>query len=175
MSVRTLMVVAFLVAAGCGHDTADDELYPVRAPATPRVVSAQEALSGAEIPKLDPATMNDAEISRVLGEGPFCAFRYVSDGTPVLAWKRPSDAVTNAVVKLNGRLLVLEGQQQNNGTFQFAADEVRLTFMPGEPARSEQSESERPRPAKLVFEIDQKLRVGYGGYAVCSPGWLSPP
>jgi hypothetical protein len=131
-------------------------------------VSAQEALDTSEIETLDPHTMNDAEISKVLGEGSFCAFRYVSDGKPVLAWKRqPADAAAaNAVVKLNGLLVELQSKTDGSAT-QFLADELRLTLTSADSNKRERPSTQRPQEAKLLFEIGQRLRVGYGGYFVC--------
>lgn len=85
MRARASLLLALAAFAGCGSEAPDDKLNPVRGQDIPRFVSPQEALETSEIPTIDPHTMTDAEISNVLGQGPFCAFRYVSDGDSVLA------------------------------------------------------------------------------------------
>lgn len=167
--MRTSMVLSVaLILSGCGSDAPDDELKPVRAQDIPRVVSGQEALDTSAISTLDPHTMNDAEINKVLGQGPFCAFRYVSDGKPVLAWKpQPEESSSAAVVKLNGVLVGLHNTVID-GSNHFVADSIRLTLMAADANQTEAWRAEHPRESKLLFEIEQQLRVGYGGYSVCS-------
>lgn len=167
MRMQALTVVVLAASAGCGSEAPDDKLNPTRAQESPRLVSAQEALDTVETSTLDPHTMNDAEIRKVLGKGRFCAFRYVSDGKPVLAWKRQageSNAV--AVVKLNGVLVRLHNNAAKSAN-EFVADAVRLIVTSSGANQTERRSAERPQEAKLVFEIDQQLRVGYGGYSVC--------
>lgn len=162
-----LTLIALCACSGCGSELPDDRMNPLRAQDAPRLVPAQEALDTSEIATIDPHTMNDAEISKALGEGPFCAFRYVSDGNPVLAWKRQSNGSNAAaVVKING---VLVGLQPGSikGANAFVADAIRLTLLPSDTNRSKAGDVERPTETKLLFEIDRQLRVGYDGYAVC--------
>lgn len=161
-----LTLIALSACAGCGSESPDDQMNPLRGQDIPRLVSAQEALGTSEIATIDPHTMNDAEISKVLGEGPFCAFRYVSDGNPVLAWKRQSNGSSVAVVKINGVLVGLRPESTKNANA-FVADAIRLTLLPEDTQQNEASDVGRPRKAKLLFEIDQQLRIGYGGYSVC--------
>ena len=167
MQARIILFIALTAAAGCGSEEPDDIINPVRADDAPRVVSAREALDTSEIATIDPHTMNDAEISKVLGEGPFCAFRYVSDGNPVLAWKRQSnESSAAAVVKINGVLVGLQPESTKNVNA-FVAEAIRMTLLPDDTQQGEAGNVERPREAKLLLEIDQQLRVGYGGYSVC--------
>lgn len=167
MRVHISASLLLLICAGCGSEAPDDKINPLRAPEIPRMVSVQEALNTSEISTLDPATMNDAEITKVLGEGPFCAFRYVSDGKPVLAWKAVQGGATNGVVKLNGRLVSL--QHVPGDSMQFVADPIRLSLAANPHSEPERANDPRPESAKLVFEVDQELRVGYGGYSACVP------
>lgn len=165
--MRTQRALAVAVAvAGCGSDAADDELTPMRSADIPHVVSAQQAISTAYVPGIDPQTMNDAEVTKVLGEGAFCAFRYVSDGKPILAWKQPTKGEGTAVVKLNGLLVELE-RQKGQGAARFTADEIVMSVTSTEAPAAKSANSSRPTQATLTFEIRQKLRVGYGGYTVC--------
>jgi len=169
MRIRMLACIAFAALAGCGAEAPDDAVNPLLGKTSPKVVTLQEALSTSDIPTLDPHTMNDAEIGKVLGEGRFCAFRYTSEGKPVLAWKPPTVDGTPAaaVVKLNGVLVELQRNADAGGT-RFGADALKMTVTPEDAAEPDPSGS-GPREAKLLFEIEQQLRVGYGGYLVC-PG-----
>lgn len=167
MRVHAFAIFVLAAAAGCGGGLPADELTPIRAPQVPRVVAAQEALDTAEVATLDPHTMNNAEIGKVLGEGPFCAFRYVSYGKPVLAWKRqPGESGAAAVVKLNGLLVRLLSETSQDPD-EFAADAVRLRLKPSATSAAEHGNAARPQETQLVFEIDRELRVGYGGYSDC--------
>jgi hypothetical protein len=167
MRARITLFIVFTAAAGCGSEAPDDKVNPILAHDVPRLVPAQEALETSAIASIDPHTMNDAEISKVLGAGPFCAFRYVSDGKPVLAWKRqPSGSHAMAVVKINGALVGLQNEP-DAGSNVFRADAMRLTLSGKERDQSEAGSLTHPREAKLLFEIDEQLRVGYSGYSVC--------
>lgn len=167
MRTPVLISVVLVSSFGCGSEAPDDELNPVRAQHSPRVVSAKEALDTSAISTVDLHTMNDAEISKVLGRGPFCAFRYVSDGKPVLAWKRQSEESSPiAVIKLNGVLVGLHNEA-TKGSHEFVADGVRLRLTSNEAKQTGPGGVERPQEAQLIFEIDQQHRVGYSGYSVC--------
>ena len=155
--------VLLAVLAGCGSEAPGDKANPIDPSQISRIVPAQQALSTSDIGTLDPHTMNDAEISKALGEGAFCDFRYVSDGDPVLAWKsQPSEAHGSAVVKLNGVLVALQGDPARTNTFK--ADEIRLELTSKDARRDN---SEQPQNAKLLFEVGERLKVGYDGYVVC--------
>lgn len=168
MRARSHMWLACLLLAGCGSEAPDDAVNAALGTSIPRVVTLREALSTPEIRTLDPHSMNDAEIAKVLGAAPFCAFRYVSDGKPVLAWKSPlAQGGAQAVVKLNGALVELE-HKSKAGDMQFVADELHMQVTPNDAQEPDRS-GNRPREAKLLFEIGQQLRVGYGGYLVCPP------
>ncbi|HEU4878161.1 MAG TPA: hypothetical protein VFT21_01855, partial [Gemmatimonadaceae bacterium] len=83
---RLATFVLPIALTACGDDMRSaDQLNFVPTPIIPRVVSADEALDGAYIPEIDPATMSDLEIARALGSTAFCGFRYMSVGNPVLA------------------------------------------------------------------------------------------
>jgi hypothetical protein len=167
MRARIVLFIALAAAAACSSEAPDDKINPVRADAVPYLVSAQEALDTSEIATIDPHTMNDAEVSKILGSGPFCAFRYVSDGKPVLAWKRQSNGSKEvAVVKLNGVLVGLQNEA-DAGSNVFTADTIRLTVSGSETRQSDSDSIAHPGEAKLLFEISDQLRVGYSGYSVC--------
>lgn len=152
--------LAALLAAACDNRPPPDDKVGAPPPHAARLVSADEALAGANIPTLDPATMDAAEVARVLGPGPRCEFRYVSGGKPVLAIAAAPDAAAAAVVKLNGDLVALEPGPAGDGrTFAAGPIRLRLSDLP--------EADDRPRPATLTFRVAEPLRVGYGGYYVC--------
>lgn len=153
-----ILLMAGLLAA-CGNEAADDVTDPMSGEETPTVLPAGEAIAGAKVATLDPATMVDAEIQTVLGGPPRCVFRYTSFGKPVLALGGGADgAPAAAVVKLNGHLIQLPAMA-SDARIDMAADPVRLTLSPSLEAGEEE--------ATLLFEIGQDMRVGYRGYSDC--------
>ena len=80
------LLLAVGVLAGCDQNqTPDERLESIKAPEIERVMPAAEALAGSHVPTLDPVTMYEAEIRRVLEPAPRCDFRYTSTGRTVLA------------------------------------------------------------------------------------------
>lgn len=170
---QTQLALALVtMLAGCGEDEApDDVVNPVRAPEIARILPAEEALAGTQVSKLDPATMNDAEIRKAIGTGPRCEFRYTSAGRPVLAASmQPNEPPSGGVTKLNGSLIPLtaastEGVRQ--GTFQMIAGPIRITLAPDQE-QEEDHDGVLRREANMVVEVGQSLRVGYRGYFDCT-------
>ena len=162
---RVALMAFFGALAGCSDsDAPDDAVNAARPPEIVRIMPAAEALAGAEIPKLDPATMNGAEIEKALGSGARCEFQYTQAGKPVLAMKAASGADA-AVVKLNGSLVVASATTQDRNIV-LLADPVRLTLAPDGDAVVTGSEDAR-QDANLVFEVGDRLKVGYRGYYRC--------
>lgn len=169
--------LATALLAGCGEGPLPDDA-PGHAPEPPPVQPAAQALQGAHIPTLDPATLNGAEIRKVIGLRAHCAFRYTSAGRPVLvAGLQPDGSAGVGVVKLNGSLVPLEPLPAAGtirpGAFALAAGPVRLAVapyadapVPGEPGAMVE--------AQMVFEVGQELRVGYGGFVACTPAPPAP-
>lgn len=159
--MRFAIVVVLAVLAGCGGNQApDDNLAALHAPEIARIAPVSEALAGAHIPTLDPATMNDAEITKALGAGPLCEFRYTSDSRPVLAWKASPNSAAAGVVKLNGHLVILESASTRN--LVLTAEPVRLTVNPDREGTGPAVEE-----ANVLFEVGSTLNVGYRGYYKC--------
>lgn len=158
---------ALAILSGCSEASApDDETKPARAEKIPRLVPAAEALSGADIPTLDPSMMNDAEIRTALGDATYCEFRYTSAGKPVLALlPSPGGDQAAAVIKLGGKLVTLKPGGGGNGT-SFAADRIHVTLSPmkGEA----ENNPAKLRDADMVFEVGEELRAGFRGYYKCS-------
>ena len=163
--------VALLVALGglaaCGEQEAPDDLTnPVDSPEIARIVPAGEAIAGAHIPTLDPATMVPAEIENVLGEVPRCEFRYTSEGRPVLAASAAAGGEAPAgVVKLNGHLVPLQRDPADAQSIVLASDPIRLSVTPEGEAPAEGA---MQREANAIFEVGSSLRVGYRGYYRCT-------
>ena len=156
-----------LFVAACGQSDAPDD-----APALPTEVAgvktAAGALEGANVPTLDPGTLNDAEIRKVVGERPRCTFRYTSSGRPVLVAGRNPDGTFGAgLMKLNGHLVSLEPaptvETSGSGGFVLGAPPLRLSVKRLDDAPAEQQQA----PADMVFEVGQRLKVGYGGFIAC--------
>ncbi|MCJ8521855.1 ABC-type transport system substrate-binding protein [Pseudorhizobium tarimense] len=84
LTLAALLAASTLLSA-CGDDIADDVPNPRSGRQVATVVPASEALANADISTLDPATMVDAEMSKVLGGSPTCYFLYTSFGEPVAA------------------------------------------------------------------------------------------
>ncbi|MDN2579732.1 hypothetical protein [Aquibium sp. ELW1220] len=155
--------LSFLLVSGCSDSGAPDAAFdPARDADVARILPAAEAIEGAHIPTLDPARLNHAEIEKALGAGPKCLFRYTSSGRPVLALvSGTAESPADAVIKLNGNLVVLEAQATDAGTV-LTADPIRMSIMPLEGPDAEQ------REATAVFEIGDSLHAGYRGYYGCS-------
>ena len=161
-------LLALGVLASCGESSApDDDLTAIRPPEIVRIVPASEALAGAHVPTLDPATMNDAEIEKALGAGPHCEFRYTSEGNSVLAWEASRTSAGKGVVKLNGHLVMLRSAAASEEVV-LAAEQVRLSVARDGEDRDEGFPNERQGDATAVFEVEGKLKVGYSGYYECA-------
>lgn len=165
-------LVACLVTGCSGSAASDDAQAP--APEAATVKAAAQALAGAQVPTLDPAVLNDAEIDKVIGEGPRCTFHYTSSGPAVLAASlAPGGAPTAGVVKLNGSLVPLQrgpGSTAEARSFILAAAPLRLSVQWWRDAPT----PGRRVPADLVFDVERQLKVGYGGFLACGPTALDP-
>jgi len=162
------VLVAALCAA-CSRGQAPDDA-PAPAPEPVAVKTAAQALDGAHVPTLDPATLNGAEIRKVIGAGRHCTFRYTSSGRPVLAaGLKPDGSAGAGVVKLNGSLVPLQpvASAAGAGDLVLAADPVRLTVQ--RTAQAPGATQGQRVEAEMVFEVDRRLEVGYGGYVQCTP------
>lgn len=162
------VLVTLGLLAACGNNNApDDQTNPVRAAEVARIVPANEAIAGAHIPTLDPVTMVDAEIVKVIGPGPRCEFRYTSEGGSVIAARPPSNRdAPDGVAKLNGHLVPLRRTSPEADELVLAADRIRISIT---PEGGEQTGGAGQRKADVVFEVGDSLRAGYRGYYRCVP------
>jgi hypothetical protein len=168
-AARYLLAVASMgLLVGCSRNEApDDAVNPAVGTEIARVLPAAEILAGADVPTLDPHTMAEAEIEKVIGTGPRCEFHYTSSGDPVLGVARePAEGSPAGVVMLNGSLLALQSAPAESGLV-LAADEVRFTVTAGDGEGITPSPSSL-QDATLVFQVGDRLTVGYRGYYGCS-------
>ncbi len=171
ISASTLL----LALAACGDPAPGEGMEkPLARKPLPEVVSAREALQTPDLTIIDPATMDKAEIHKVIPAGPQCSFAYTAESFPVLAGGTDDKAAGGVagVVKLHGRLVELSARQAK--TFDeltsgvvFTADGIQLTVTPDPDNDASQTQGAWRRPANLIFELDQGLRVGYRGWYSC--------
>ncbi|MGE0372939.1 MAG: DUF6692 family protein [Gammaproteobacteria bacterium] len=174
---RTGLVLAVVLGGlvACDQDDApDDVVQHPRASEIARIGSADEALANAAIARLDPATMNDAEIRKAVGTGPRCVFRYTSAGKPVLAVSsQPDGSPRVGVAKLNGYLVRLDAAADKEparagDTLRVSAGPIRMTINPDPREAAADRNGVQRRETDMVFEIGEDLRVGYRGYLGCA-------
>lgn len=135
------------------EDDADADPIPARSGGTPApVASVGEALSEVRVETLDAEAMTGEEIGGVLDGDAQCRFLRTLDSPAILA----SDENGEAVTKLNGRLVALEGDADAG----FTADGMDMQVTPVDGA-TEQA-------ADLVMTLDAGLTVGYRGYFECN-------
>ncbi|WP_335649101.1 DUF6692 family protein [Phenylobacterium sp.] len=161
-------VISCLALAGCGDARPDDKVVGNPPPPVAELAPAGTALQGANVPTLDPVTVDEAEIAKVIGPGPWCAFHYTRSGKPVLAFQAERGA---GVVKLNGKLIRLASAPAAGGV-QLSAETLSLQISSGETAPDADLAE-----AEMVFNLRQGegLTVGYGGYYGCAPASEGSP
>ena len=170
-----LCLAAALLAACSGNEAPDDELRHIKPPEAARIMPAGEALAGAHVPTLDPATLHEAEIRKALASGPRCDFRYTSTGKPVLAIRLTAgESVSEGVVKLNGHLIVLRPSSELRAGeategFLLLADPVRIRVSPDQKKQGVTQTGVERREANVTFELGEDLWAGYRGYLDCAP------
>lgn len=158
-----LAAVCGLALGGCGDARPDDRIMGTPPPPVAEPAPAGTALRGANVPTLDPVTLDDAEITAVLGPGARCAFHYTRSGKPVAAFQADRGA---GVVKLNGKLIPLAYAPAAGGA-RLSAEALSLDISTGETAQEADAGLVE---AEMVFNLrqGQGLTVGYGGYYGCA-------
>lgn len=170
-----LLILSFGPLTACGEsDAPDDVVDATRASEIAEILPAEAALAGAHVPTLDPATMNDAEVRKAIKSGALCAFRYTRSGGPVLAASmQPDGTAGDGIVKLNGNMVALTPAPRADagqaGGLLLHADPIRITVTPDRTDLAQGGNGAGHREANMVFEIGQRLKVGYRGYLDCSP------
>ena len=173
VSMSGLIVAA--LAASCGEGSLpDDKVDQPRSPDVAWVVPAQEAVAGAHTPTLDPHTMAEAEVNKVIGDGRRCEFRYTTAGAAAVGIGiAPDGATTGGAVKLNGRLIALApatagGEQAQPRAILLVAEPVRIKVVADPGDAWEPLAGVSRREATMTFEVASDLRVDYRGYIDCS-------
>ena len=164
----TLAGVSAGALAACGGPAPGEGMESEMAPEPmPEIVSADQALHTAAIPAIDPETMQEAEIDKVLPAGSRCGFSYTSSSRPVL-----SGGTGTGVVKIHGRLVALQSDATTAdalaGPITFQTEGMQLTVRPLEDKPRVRNGESRQK-AEMHFEIEDGLTVGYRGWYSCSP------
>lgn len=170
-SPKKVLLVALLsfVTLSCDGPSAPDvPTISMADKPMPKIVSATEAIRTPVIPKLDPATLDGAEVDKVLHDGPRCTFHYTAASPPILAGTL-AGAAGNAdgVIKINGRLVKLSSanstswQQLTSGAV-FASDEIKVEIIP-----DSNKDTATERAAILHFNIEPDFHAGYKGWYRC--------
>jgi hypothetical protein len=175
---QTLLVAMVVsgLAVGCEDSgLPDDKVNQPQSHVVAKIVPASEALTGAHIPTLDPMTMAEAAVSKVIGgDGPRCEFRYTTAGAAALAMSTTADGdVHEGVVKVNGSLVALAPVStdlagRRPGSTMLAADPIRLTINADRGNEWKPLAGVSRHEATMIFEIGSDLKVGYRGYLDCS-------
>ncbi len=175
--------LSLCLLAGCSASEAPDDALPrLEGPEVARIVPAAQALTGAHIPTVDLASMDEAEIRKALQPGSRCDFRYTTRGKPVLSMSRRPDGMTaGGVVKLNGYLVMLEAASSSEadgstGDLRLLADPIRIDVLPDARGSRFEARALRRAEANAILHVGQRLQVGYRGYLDCTdePQTISP-
>lgn len=165
--------ISIAVLSGCGDPAPGEgmEKKMMQQP-FPEVVSAQEAITSAAIPEIDPETMEQAEFQKVVGEVPYCAFRYTAESPPILVASNTGQGGVTAVTKIHGRLVKLTGDSNPNygnlkGGLVFTDDVLKMRVVPVEESELASAEPGQQVVAELHFSLEQGLTVGYLGWYEC--------
>ncbi|MDD9743981.1 MULTISPECIES: DUF305 domain-containing protein [Marinovum] len=130
-------------------------------PATPSIVSLEEALSTANVAVIDPGFMTEDEIAQLLPGGPGCTFNYTPGGPPVLALGE-ADGETAGLVKLSDDLVRIGETASGLGT-----EGLTIRLEAAEDGSSLDAAGAEPVEATMVLELDAGLSAGYRGFYSC--------
>lgn len=170
----SLVALGATFLAGCG-DPAQGEApkQSMMQGPSPEVVSAQEAVTSPDIPAIDPQTIETAEIKKVLGDAPYCAYRYTAESPPILAISNAAQSEGyRAVAKIHGRLVELTSKQSpgyeslKEGLV-FRAEGLEMRVASSQEGEIEAAGSGELVKAELHFSLQHGLNVGYLGWYEC--------
>lgn len=173
----TLMSTVFLITA-CGDPASGEGMEkPLPEESMPEIVSATEAVESPDIPTIDPSTMDESEIEKVIPTGPRCSFAYTAASPPIFAASVGSNATAQGVIKLHGRLVELTAQGIKDldalatGAV-FTAGPVQFDVKP-EMEKGNTQDGKQRWPAEAHFKLRNELKVGYGGWYTCDDGKIA--
>lgn len=140
---------------------------------SPEVMGAQQAINSPDISAIDPQTMEQAEVEKVLGDVPYCGYRYTAESPPILAISDTDQGQgSQAVTKIHGRLVELSADQ--NPGYENLKKGLVLTAegMEMRVVSDGEREPESAKPGELVtaelhFSLQQGLNIGYLGWYEC--------
>jgi len=131
-------------------------------PASPRIVSIDEALSTANIPVLDPGFLTEDEIRQLLPEGAACTFNYTT-GSPASLALGEVDGDTVGLVKLSGDLVRID----QNAPGELITKGLALRLATAEEGEALEAAGTEPVEATMTLELDAGLSAGYRGFYSC--------
>ncbi|MBX7271808.1 MULTISPECIES: DUF6692 family protein [Pseudomonadaceae] len=170
---KTIMTTFALALTACGDPAPGEGLdKPTMRPPLPEVVSARDAIGSPDIPSIDPQTLDQAEVDKVLGSGPYCTFVYTAESPPVVAIKHDGESGgAKGVIKIHGKLVQLSSEPTQGysalfGGASLAAESINVNVALGKDGAVQKPTGEKSI-ADLNFELDQGLMIGYRGWYAC--------
>ena len=134
---------------------------------SPKVMSAADAINKPDIATIDPTTLAEPEIRKVLTSETRCDFMYTYEGKPIFSVAINENGKVQGVMKIHGVLVSLTSttidsfKSLRNGG-QFYAAPIQFTVQ-----RSTEA-SEGDQSAIAHFRINDQLNVGYKGFYRCN-------
>lgn len=159
-----ITVGAALAAGACignpapGNDR-EAELDPPAPPA--EMAPVETALAGVDVSLLHPQIITGPDRTAVPEQPGRCAFRFTTVGFPVFLYSRSPG--TAGVLKLNGKLLSLEGGADGR----FASGGVSVDLRPLDT----EARAEGRHPSELILRLPgAPHELGYRGFSECGAG-----
>ena len=131
-------------------------------PASPRIVSLDEALSTANTAVLDPGFLTEEEIAQLLPNGAACTFNYTT-GSPASLALGEADGEPVGLLKLSGDLVRVD--QEASGELGTEGLSIRLGT--AEEGNTLETVGVDPAEATMTLELDAGLSAGYRGFYSC--------
>lgn len=164
---RNLAACSLVLVSACGDPAPGEGVDgSVGEHPMPEIVSATEAVQSVSVSEIDPGTMQESEIRKVLPSGPRCSFAYTAESPPILASTMGPNGQAVGVIKIHGRLVKVSAPQVTGfealvkgGSFK--AGDIELEIRPEEQGIGK-------RPSEAHFLIGNELTVGYQGWYSCT-------
>ena len=174
--ILTAVTLGTAFLTGCGDPAPGEGMQnPMMQGPSPEVVGAQEAVSSSDIPAIDPQTMQEAEIEKVLGDVAYCVYLYTAESPPILAIDNTDQGQgSRAVTKIHGRLVELSADQKPGYEnlqqgLMLSAEGLTMRVFSDEEEQPESAELGDLITAELHFSLQQGLNAGYLGWYRCEP------
>ncbi|QEW29849.1 hypothetical protein RIdsm_05695 (plasmid) [Roseovarius indicus] len=131
-------------------------------PASPRIVSLDEALSTANIAVLDAGFLTEQEIAQLLPNGAACTFNYTT-GSPASLALGEVDGEPVGLLKLSGDLVRVD--QEASG--ELGTEGLSISLGAAEEGNTLETVGVDPAEATMTLELNPGLSAGYRGYYSC--------